>query len=626
MNEQFGQIKLGHLLRQWWKERSAKARRRSWGCLWLFVAFWLSGAYWAFTAVEGIGRLSGGARLLMSISMGGFGWLWGILKWMGVIVETGDRPHLLWIPLAFALPFGVFGFLRLLEQEPNTRYLMQRMLTRFARSQGRVDGSELTNGGVAEITTALAIDSGIPFANVAGKNGGQQRIGLDYRTGEGHALVVGPTRSGKGLNLTETLLTWHSAAVIVDPKGEQLARTAAVRSQLGPIYQLPGHRIRLADYYNHLLDRDEVAELHAHWMRPWESRETIFAEKARTLFTAAGLYAQACGLDPLRLLLDLAESDPTEALTALEKVDAVKRHVRIFTNGAEPDDYHDDKFVTSAYGNFTTRLSSYQKHIDTIAPTDDRYLIPPDWNAKNGTIYITYSLQDLQGAGGVVASIIAALLRTQMQKAQRERLLVAIDELPALGLRNIADYLATTGGYGITLLLYAQSVSQLREMYGREGCQAILSNCAHQVWYPPAEMASAEMMSRLYGMTLRPAPSHSSSTGARQLQRDGNRALLTNTNQSASWSWQEKPELLPTQMMALPKEKVLVTTLQDRRYTLIADRLNMIPLFSQLPSADFLHLPKPKYPERVYTDWQSTELGKGESEMSDENETVGDLF
>jgi hypothetical protein len=84
------------------------------------------------------------------------------------------------------------------------------------------------------------------------------------------------------------------------------------------------------------------------------------------LFTAVGLYAQELGLDPLRVLLDLAESDPTEALQAMEKIATVKRHIRVFTNGAEPDDYHEDKFVTSAYGNFTTRLATYQKHIDTI--------------------------------------------------------------------------------------------------------------------------------------------------------------------------------------------------------------------------------------------------------------------
>ncbi len=419
-------------------------------------------------------------------------------------------------------------------------------------------------------------------------------------------MVTAPTRSGKGLHLTETLLRWRGATVIIDPKGEQLKRTAAYRSQFGPIYRLPGHRIPLSEYYGRLLDRDDVAELHQHWIRPSESRETIFAEKALSLFTAAGLFADAKQLDPLRVLLDLAESDPVEALTALETVPAARRHVRVFTNGAAPDAYRDDKFVTSAYGNLTTRLATYQKHIDTIAPPDNRHLIDPNWVADNSTIYLTYSLQELQGAGGVIASILAALLRRQMEHAQRQRLLVAIDELPAVGLKNIANYLATVGGFGETLLLYVQSIAQLRELYGREGTRSVLSNCVHQIWYPPSDIETADVMSKLYGMTLRANPSQSSSTGSRQMQNGrGERAVLTNHNEGASYAWQEKAELLPSQMMALPKEQVMVSTLADKRYLLMGRRLNPIPLFARLPPPTLLRLPIARNIQRHYLDWST---------------------
>ena len=110
--------------------------------------------------------------------------------------------------------------------------------------------------------------------------------------------------------------------------------------------------------------------------------------------------------------------------------------------------------------------------------------MPPNWAGQNGTIYITYGLNDLRAVGGVVAATIAAILRHHMRMyptgrgGQQQKMLVAIDELPAIGLRNIADYLSTCGGYGITLLLYVQSVAQLQGMYGREGTRAILSNCA----------------------------------------------------------------------------------------------------------------------------------------------------
>jgi hypothetical protein len=200
------------------------------------------------------------------------------------------------------------------------------------------------------------------------------------------------------------------------------------------------------------------------------------------------------------------------------------------------------------------------------------------------------------------------VLRYQMQQDQRERLLVAIDELPAVGLRNVVDYLATTGGYGITLLLYVQSISQLQELYGQEGTQAILSNCAHQVWYPPAEFETAATISRLYGMTLKSNPVHSSSQGARlHKDREGRAQTQTNNNQGASWSWQERPALLPSQILALPKEQVLVSTLADQRYVFLGQRLNPIPLFDRLPTATLLRLPKPVYGERVYTPWRGAE-------------------
>ncbi|MBE2225411.1 MAG: type IV secretory system conjugative DNA transfer family protein [Anaerolineae bacterium] len=430
-------------------------------------------------------------------------------------------------------------------------------------------------------------------------------------------MVVAPTRAGKGLHLTDTLRHYPGPALVVDPKGEQFQRTAALRSRLGPVYRIPGHQVHLSAYYRHLRDRDETIELHTHLLRPWASSEPIFAEKALSLFTAVGLYAQAKHLNPIRLLLDLAESNPVEALTALRKVEAARRHVDIFTNGAAPDAYQEDKFVTSALGNFTTRLAPYQKHIDTIAPPDLQrrdLIVPPDWAGQNGTVYITYSLNDLRAAGGVVAATIAAILRYQMRQTQKQKMLVAIDELPAVGLRNIADYLSTCGGYGITLLLYVQSVAQLQELYGREGLRAILSNCDHQLWYPAVEMETARFMSELYGTTMKANPMQSASRSARQQQdKEGKAQMQMSNNQGASWSWREGAALSPNEMMALPKGQVLATTLADQRYIFLGQRLNSIYLFDQLPPPNGLHLPQPIYRPRQYTDWSRTDENPGES-------------
>lgn len=611
------QVTIGTYVKQWWQNLSSTRRKRIRTVAAVFSLFWLAGAIHAPTTAAGLARVEGPFRLLMSIGMGGFSFLWRGLKSSGLLTETAENPNMLWLPLALVLPsmVGLFGYI--LSQPPNPLYGMQKMLENRSRAQGRVLSDDLK--------ATLAIEAGIPLTQEKDDNrsAGQQQkepilLGLDYEKAEGHLLVVAPTRAGKGLHLTDTLRHYPGPVLVVDPKGEQLRRTAVLRSQLGPVYQIPGHQVHLSAYYQHLRDRDETIELHTHLLRPWTSSEPIFAEKALSLFTAIGCYAQAKQLNPLRLLLDLAESNPVQALTALRQVEAAQRHVDIFTNGIAPTRIQEDKFVTSALGNFTTRLAPYQKHIDTIAPPDLRQralIIPPDWAQRNGTIYITYSLNDLRAVGGIVAATIAAMLRYQMRQSQQQKMLVAIDELPAVGLRNVVDYLSTCGGYGMTLLLYVQSVAQLQSLYGRDGLRAILSNCDHQLWYPAADMETAKFMSDLYGTTMKASPMQSASQTARQ-QRDkeGQAQMQTSRQQGASWSWREGAALSANEMMALPAEQVLATTKVGQRVVYLGQRLNSIALFAQFPPPDSLQLPRPVYRPRQYTPWSN--LGDDQQEDS----------
>jgi hypothetical protein len=180
----------------------------------------------------------------------------------------------------------------------------------------------------------------------------------------------------------------------------------------------------------------------------------------------------------------------------------------------------------------------------------------------------------------------------------------AADELPAVGLRNISDYLATVGGYGVTLLLYVQSIAQLQELYGQQGTRSIISNCVHQLWYPAAEMETARLMSELYGTTLKASPLTSATQGSRQQQgKDGQPYTQTSHNQGASWAWHEGAALTPNEMMALPQGQVLVATQQERRQVFLGERLDPIPLFDRLPGPEGLPIPRPLVRERTYTDW-----------------------
>ncbi|MCZ7673833.1 MAG: hypothetical protein M5U34_45290 [Chloroflexi bacterium] len=114
-----GQVTIGTYFKQWWQSLPPAPKKRWWTVLGIFTAIWLAGAIHAPSAVAGLARVEGPFRLLMSLGMGGFSFLWRILKSTGAIQETMDKPNLLWLPLALAVPGAIGLFLYILSQPPN---------------------------------------------------------------------------------------------------------------------------------------------------------------------------------------------------------------------------------------------------------------------------------------------------------------------------------------------------------------------------------------------------------------------------------------------------------------------------------------------------------------------------
>ncbi|MCB0037087.1 MAG: type IV secretory system conjugative DNA transfer family protein, partial [Anaerolineales bacterium] len=190
-----------------------------------------------------------------------------------------------------------------------TTYIVEQ----HRQEQGRLTPKEAEQKGL------LMEESGLPLASlmVEPAKRCKKMIGLNSTALEGHALIVGATRSGKGMHLTQTLLSSDCAAVVIDPKGEQYERTAGYRAEhVGPVYKIPGNTLDLADYYN-LAHNDHLTELHFHLMKPWADKQSIFADKVKFVFAAAQAYARDNQLNPLHVLLDAADSSPADALGAL---------------------------------------------------------------------------------------------------------------------------------------------------------------------------------------------------------------------------------------------------------------------------------------------------------------------
>jgi hypothetical protein len=128
--------------------------------------------------------------------------------------------------------------------------------------------------------------------------------------------------------------------------------------------------------------------------------------------------------------------------------------------------------------------------------------MPRTWAQDNASIYITYPLQSQNAVGPLAAALIAGLVRQLLANPPGKRVLFAIDEMPTVGLPNLTGCLATVGGAGITMVLYAQALPQIEDVYGHEAALSILSNCTSQLFFPPREPHTAELISRSFGSRL----------------------------------------------------------------------------------------------------------------------------
>jgi len=463
----------------------------------------------------------------------------------------------------------------LLGEQGVPRARWQRLAHHHAVRQGRLP--------LREVRKRLQLEGpGLPLALVEG-----EVIGIPFGADRGHVAVIGPTRSGKGLHLTETLLRWPGAAVVLDPKGEQWARTAGTRSQLGPVYRLPEQGIDLLDAFR-MHDPLDVQELHADLLRTWKDREPIFGEKSLAIVHAAVATGEAIGEHPLQVLARWIEKGAGLALA--EGFRYAPARILQFTDSDRPSSQELNKFAQSAWGTMTTRLEPLLAHVPAVTRGD----VPKDWPARNATIYIAYPLDQVPTAGPLLSCIIAACIKTVMRQQRRTPVLFALDEVPATALTKLDTYMATLGSYGGTLLLYLQTMSQLDDVYGHAKAQTILGNCHTKVFYPPTDLATAEYVSKAFGTELRFVRADNRSSGGGLGL--GSSKHTRGPHTSLSYTEKEAPALAPTELDALPVEAVIVLAQAETHVRVLAERLNPIPLLPDLPAPPALRRRRPAHP------------------------------
>jgi type IV secretion system protein VirD4 len=396
------------------------------------------------------------------------------------------------------------------------------------------------------------------------------RFGHDYLRHDGpeHVLCFAPTRSGKGVGLVvPTLLTWPASAIVHDIKGENWDITAGLRARIGrvllfdptnqnstaynPLLEVRRGIWEVRDVQNVadvLVDPEGSLERRNHWEKTSHSLlvgailHVLYAEADKTLAGVANFLS-----DPRRPINTTLNVMMTTAhLGSAGPHPVIASAARELLNKSENE----------RSGVLSTAMSFLGLYRDPVVAHVTSHC---DWRIRDlveggqpATLYLVVPPSDISRTKPLVRLILNQIGRRLTEdlyaKRRRHRLLLMLDEFPALGrLDFFESALAFMAGYGLKSFLIAQSLNQIEKAYGPNN--SILDNCHVRVCFATNDERTAKRVSDSLG-TATELRAMKNYAGHRLSPWLGH--LMVSRQETA------RPLLTPGEIMQLPPDDELV--------------------------------------------------------------------
>ncbi len=386
--------------------------------------------------------------------------------------------------------------------------------------------------------------------------------------GPEHVLCFAPTRSGKGVGLVvPTLLTWPGSAIVHDIKGENWGLTAGWRARFGrvllfdptntkssaynPLLEVRRGEWEVRDVQNIadvLVDPEGALEKRNHWEKTSHSLlvgtilHVLYAERDKTLAGVANFLS-----DPKRPIETTLRAMMTTLHLGRKGVHpVVASAARELLNKSENE----------RSGVLSTAMSFLGLYRDPVVAAVTRRC---DWRIRDlveaehpVTLYLVVPPSDISRTKPLIRLILNQIGRRLTEelesKRRRHRLLLMLDEFPALGrLDFFESALAFMAGYGLKSFLIAQSLNQIEKAYGQNN--SILDNCHVRVSFATNDERTAKRVSDALG-TATEMRAMKNYAGSRLSPWLGH--LMVSRQETA------RPLLTPGEVMQLPPDDELV--------------------------------------------------------------------
>src|SRR6266700_7026392 len=283
----------------------------------------------------------------------------------------------------------------------------------------------------------------------------------------GNTLIVGPTRSGKGLLATSQLLSWQHSAVVNDIKGELYHATAGYRATLGEVYVIDPTGIgHCFDPLEGKKTEDAFLSAAKHLLYQPDERDKVFTQRAIGMLSRLFSAARIEGLAPFPYVRSLIRSSLRSCAQHLNAVDPALATRFLYADFQDAN--FENKFLVSSWETLTAWLEPLLT--ETVIRSLTRSDFTPEHIMRGDrpvTVYLRWKEQDLLALSPLVrllwGSLIDGLITIFDDNQSRgcRPVLLLIDEAGRTAIPSLADHATTVVGRRIYLWVAVQSLSQL---------------------------------------------------------------------------------------------------------------------------------------------------------------------
>ncbi len=356
----------------------------------------------------------------------------------------------------------------------------------------------------------------------------------------GNTLIVGPTRSGKGLLAVSQLLSWQHSVVVNDIKGELFHATAGYRRTLGDVYVLDptgvGHSF---DPLQGKKTEDELLSAAKHLLYQPDERDKVFTQRSIGMLSRLFSAARIEGAPPFPYVRCLLRSSLRACAERLNRVDPSLAGRFLYADFQDAN--FENKFLVSSWETLTAWLEPLLS--ETIIRSLTRSDFTPEniiRNDKPVTVYLRWKERDLLSLSPLVRLLWGTLIDElitiydDFQGNGCKPVLLLIDEASRTAIPSLADHATTVVGRGIYLWIAVQSLSQLEAAYGRARAQVLKDNMETHLYYPPNDIVTAKHIEEWLGQKSEYARSITSKDGLETSEGQSERGVPLLTAQEIS--------------------------------------------------------------------------------------------